>query len=161
MIQVVLVEDDPALRFLVKSELESTGKFQVVGQAANGAEGIKQVKHCKSGLHIVLLDLNMPVMDGLTALPRILKAAPDAAVVVLSMRPRAEAEPEALRLGATAFIDKNIDGDTLSTRLLAIVAQAAAQRRPAKGVRPKMVRKVPPVTPRATDAPGGASVPPS
>jgi DNA-binding NarL/FixJ family response regulator len=121
MHRIVLVEDDPALRYLLKSELESTGRFTVIGEAPDGAAGIKEARRCRATADLVLLDLNMPIMDGMTALPQIREAAPKAVVVVLTMRPREQFEAEALRLGAAAFLDKALAADSLAQRLVEIM----------------------------------------
>ena len=127
MHRIVLVEDDPALRYLLKAELEANGPFKVVAEAQNGAEGIEAAKTHSGRLDLVLLDLSMPVMDGVAALPHIIAAAPRACVVVLTMRPRAEAEAQVLKLGAAAFLDKSLAAATLTQRLVKILKSRSLQ----------------------------------
>ena len=79
---VVIIDDTDEIRFLVRLSLEAGGDFEVVGEADNGLEGIDVVARTQPDL--VLLDLRMPVMSGLEALPRIKRACPSARVVVLS-----------------------------------------------------------------------------
>ena len=64
---VVVIDDTPDLRLLLRMVLELTDRYSVVGEAGDGAEGIEMVRQWQPDL--VLLDLAMPVMDGLEALP--------------------------------------------------------------------------------------------
>jgi DNA-binding NarL/FixJ family response regulator len=79
--RILIVDDHPLTRDALAGLLAQNG-FDVVGQAGSGEEAITQAGELKPDL--VLLDLSMPEMDGLTALPRVLAAAPDAEVVVLT-----------------------------------------------------------------------------
>ena len=79
--RVVLVDDTADLRQLLRIALGRVG-FDVVGEAGDGAAGIEVAREQEPDL--VVLDLSMPVMDGLEALPHIRAACPRAAIVVLS-----------------------------------------------------------------------------
>lgn len=120
-IRTLLVDDDVLFRHLVKYELEDSGAFAVVAQADDGAEGVLQAREA-TGLQLILLDLEMPGIGGLAALPVLLKTAPQAIVVVLSMREDLEAK--VLRLGAAAFIHKSLAAGDLVRRLQAVLATA-------------------------------------
>jgi CheY-like chemotaxis protein len=106
----VLIADDVAdLRLLLRFALERSGAFEVVGEAADGAEAVaRATEHLPD---LVVLDLSMPVLDGLEALPFIRKAAPDARVVVLSGFAAAKMEERAIAAGAVAYFEK---GDILA-----------------------------------------------
>lgn len=84
MRSMLLVDDTPELRKVVRKffENKSGGRYQVVGEAGDGAAGVEFARQTQPD--VVLLDLSMPVMDGLTALPLILAAAPRAHVVVFT-----------------------------------------------------------------------------
>ncbi len=99
--RVVLADDNSDDRFLQRRELESSGRFEVVGEASDGEQAVRLAATRQP--HIVLLDLRMPVCDGLTALPRILMAAPGTKVVLLSGQASPGAVDRALSVGATAF----------------------------------------------------------
>lgn len=109
------------LRQLIKLTLERSGRFDVVGQAGNGREGIDVVAATEPDL--VLLDISMPVMDGLEALPEICRAVPAARVVMLSGFSEARLGAEAAAGGATAYLEKGLSPDALVARLLEVLSQ--------------------------------------
>ena len=101
---VLLVDDHPLTREALAGLLEAHG-FDVVGQAGDGAEAIERAGELNPDL--VVLDLTMPGMDGLTALPRIRQAAPESAVVVLTAAEDDTNLLTAIRLGAAGYLLKN------------------------------------------------------
>ena len=103
-IRVVLVDDVPELRLLVRITLEEDPGIEVVGEAANGREGVEVVHATNPDL--VLLDLSMPDMDGLEAIPLMREHAPNARVVVLSGHEAGRVSLEALDQGASRYINK-------------------------------------------------------
>src|SRR5687768_15586529 len=90
--RTLLADDVFDLRFMVRLALERSGKFEVIAEAENGQEAIDLAQAHKPDL--VLLDISMPVLDGLEALPRVLESCDRCKVVMLSGF-------EASRLGAT------------------------------------------------------------
>lgn len=104
-IRVLIVDDSALLRRLLTRFLEGKGGFQVVGTAANGEEAVERV--CSLAPDVVTLDLEMPVLDGLGALRRIMRECP-APVVMLSSHTTAGARAtmQALALGAVDFVAK-------------------------------------------------------
>lgn len=78
--------------------------FDVVGEAGDGLEAIAEAERHQPDL--VVLDLSMPVLDGLEALPRILAVAPDARVVVVSGFDGGRMRGPALAAGAVAYLEK-------------------------------------------------------
>jgi DNA-binding NarL/FixJ family response regulator len=103
-IAVVLCDDVPQLRVLLRFALEEHGDITVVGEAGDGATGVEMVRDMRPDA--VLLDLSMPGMDGLEAIPRIRAASADAAIVVFSGFAAERMSAEALRLGADRYIEK-------------------------------------------------------
>jgi DNA-binding NarL/FixJ family response regulator len=103
-IRVVLVDDVPELRLLVRLTLEEDSGIEVVGEASNGREGVAVVHATDPDL--VLLDLSMPDMDGLEAIPLMRQHAPNARVVVLSGHEAGRVSLEALDQGASRYINK-------------------------------------------------------
>ena len=107
------------MRLLNKTILEDSGRFKVVGEAQDGQQAIDLARKLKPD--VILLDLAMPVLGGLEALPTIRTAAPSACIIVVSMLQRVETEARALALGAKAFVDKGLDTDEFLARVLSVV----------------------------------------
>jgi diguanylate cyclase (GGDEF)-like protein len=103
-VRVVVCDDAPALRALMRASLELDGRVEVVGEAEDGERVVDLSAELRPD--VVLLDLQMPGVDGLSALPRIRRAAPDTAVVVLSGCDAAEVGSRALALGARRYVEK-------------------------------------------------------
>lgn len=108
--RVLIADDVIDLRVLLRMALELAGDFEVVAEAADGAQAITQAEAHQPDL--VLLDLSMPVLDGLEALPRIRAVAPDAHVVVLSGFEASKMRDRVLEGGAVAYLEK---GDIMAT----------------------------------------------
>jgi DNA-binding NarL/FixJ family response regulator len=102
--RVLIVDDHPLTSEALSSLLTQHG-FDVVGRAADGSEAISRAAELDPD--IVLLDLTMPGMDGLTALPRIRDAAPDCEVVVLTASGSEENLLGAIRGGAAGYLLKS------------------------------------------------------
>lgn len=117
--RVLLVDDMVPLRQLIRLTLERSGHFEVVGEAGDGREGIDAATALQPD--IVLLDVSMPVMDGLEALPRIVASAPDATVVMLSGFSEKRLGGEAAAGGAAAYLEKGLPPDALVQRLLEVL----------------------------------------
>jgi DNA-binding NarL/FixJ family response regulator len=106
-IRVFLVDDVRELRRLVRLTLEEDAEIEVVGEASNGHEGVEGVAETQPD--VVLLDLSMPDMDGLEALPRMRERAPNARLVVLSGHEAGRVSLESLDQGATRYLNKASD----------------------------------------------------
>ncbi|MDP9181543.1 MAG: response regulator [Actinomycetota bacterium] len=104
-IRVLVVDDTPALRVLMRAVLEGTG-FDVVGEAGDGLSGVTLATELRPDL--VLLDLAMPVMDGLEALPRLKAELPDCKVVIVSGFERRAMEAQVVEAGADAYVQKGL-----------------------------------------------------
>jgi diguanylate cyclase (GGDEF)-like protein len=102
--RVLVCDDAPGVRDLMRTLLQRDGDVVVCGEAADGESAIRAA--AETSPDVVLLDLGMPHLDGLSALPRICAAAPGAKVVVLSGRDAAANEAEALALGAARYLQK-------------------------------------------------------
>ncbi|KQV69895.1 hypothetical protein ASC64_08815 [Nocardioides sp. Root122] len=124
-VSVVLVDDSVDVRTLVRMRLESSGLFEVLGEAADGEEAIGLVLRHRPD--VVLLDVSMPAMDGVETLPAILAVQPDTAVVMFSGFSGSDLTTELGELGALDFIEKSIPLDELPDRLI----QSLRRPRPA------------------------------
>lgn len=105
-IRVLVVDDSAVIRGLVSRWLKSEDDIEVVGAAVNGKDGVEHAEKLKPDL--VILDIEMPVMDGVTALPAIRKAAPNCRVIMASTLTQrgAEVTIKALAAGASDYIPK-------------------------------------------------------
>ncbi|HYD95811.1 MAG TPA: response regulator [Noviherbaspirillum sp.] len=110
-ISVLLVDDHTLFRSGIRSLLQRNSDFVVVGEAADGIDGIKRAKQLRPD--VVLLDLNMPGMSGLETLQLLLQDCPDTAVILLTVSEEADDLTAALQAGARGYLIKNIDADYL------------------------------------------------
>jgi PAS domain S-box-containing protein len=116
---IVIVDDDTDVRALVKARLRMSGLFDVVGQGADGAEAVALAGEHRPAL--MLLDVSMPDVDGLEALPRVLQASPSTRVVMFSGFEEQALVEKTRELGAVAFVEKSASLDALIERLAGIV----------------------------------------
>jgi DNA-binding NarL/FixJ family response regulator len=103
-VRVLLVDDHPITRDALSALLGQSG-FSVVGEAGDGEEAIELARRLRP--QIVLLDLSMPGLDGLAALPRLREAAPESEVVVLTASGTEENLLAAIRGGAAGYLLKS------------------------------------------------------
>lgn len=104
-LRVVLVDDDPPLRFALTKLLDHHGGYEVVGEADNGQQGIEMVVEMQPD--IVVLDLMMPTVSGGDALPTLVRRCPRTMVVVLSALGGAADVEALLAGGAFAYHGKS------------------------------------------------------
>ena len=110
-IRVVIADDHEAVRKGMRSLLESQDELMVAGEAANGKEAVDQVKKLKPDL--VILDITMPLMDGLTAAREIRQVSPDTPIVIFTMHRIREFVDIAKRIGLCGYVAKEDDGEAL------------------------------------------------
>ena len=110
-IKIALIDDHTLFRSGIKALLSRQNDFEVIGEAADGLSGVKLVAQTRPD--IVLLDLDMPVMNGREALAQILSAHPEQTVVMLTVSEDSDDLTECMRLGARGFLLKNINADFL------------------------------------------------
>jgi CheY-like chemotaxis protein len=117
-VRTLLVDDVAELRALLRLTLESSG-FRVVAEAGDGVAAVELARDHQPEL--VLLDVSMPVRDGIEALPLLLEASPASCVVVLSSAEAGRLEEAARERGAVAYLEKGIEPDDLVRELLSAV----------------------------------------
>ena len=110
-IRVLLVDDHTLFRSGIKSLLQRTDDFEVVDEAGDGLEGIKRARSLKPD--VVLLDLHMPGVSGLEAVKVMSEEIPEVRVLMLTVSEDAQDLLDALRAGASGYLLKNIETDTL------------------------------------------------
>jgi DNA-binding NarL/FixJ family response regulator len=118
---VLIVDDNTLIRSSLRSWIEGNADFQVCGEAENGMVPVQKVEEMHPD--IVILDLQMPVMDGLEAARKISNIAPDTAMVMFTMHPSRELLKVAQAVGVRDVVSKT---DQLSDHLLLALRQICA-----------------------------------
>lgn len=122
-LRIVLVDDHPVYSEGLAALLATLPEFEVVGTASNGAEALEVV--AATAPDVVVMDVQMPVMDGLEATRRLAVQAPGVGVVVLTMSEDDDTVFEAMRAGARGYLLKGADQEDIS-RCIRSVAQGDA-----------------------------------
>lgn len=112
-ISVVVCDDVPELRRLARAVLEEHGDMKVVGEASNGREAIEVIERLQP--RIAILDLSMPELDGLEAIPLIHQVSPPTEIVVFSGFEEAKVAEVALSLKASRYVRKGAPLEELRT----------------------------------------------
>ena len=113
MISIVLADDHQILRESVRKNFEAAGE-QVVGEASNGEDAVRLAEQLKPD--VVVMDISMPLLDGVTATKRITDSVPETRVVVLTMHDDIEKTRQALEAGAVGYLSKGCSfADVLET----------------------------------------------
>lgn len=119
-LRVVLADDTSEYRALLRLILEQHGGFEIVGEAANGQEAVDLAAAVRPDA--MVLDLAMPVLDGLQAIPLVREASPATVIVVLSGFARGQLDQVALHRGAAAYVEKGEAFSSIAGTLLALAA---------------------------------------
>jgi DNA-binding NarL/FixJ family response regulator len=136
-IRILLVDDHSVVRQGLKMFLALDQDFEVVGEASNGEEGIEQVRKLKPD--VVLMDLLMPVMDGITAIQHLRKEFPEVEVIALTSVLDDEKVVGAVRAGAIGYLLKDTQADELC-RAIKAAANGQVQLSPQAAAR--LVREI-------------------
>ncbi|HSC50615.1 MAG TPA: response regulator transcription factor [Gaiellaceae bacterium] len=120
-LKVVVADDHGLMVEAVRIALAERADMEIVGVAEAGSQVLPVVQQTRPDL--VLLDLRMPGMDGLTCIPLLRERCPDVKIAVLSGLDGGETVEEAMRLGASAFISKRVDPAELPDALLAAMSE--------------------------------------
>jgi DNA-binding NarL/FixJ family response regulator len=111
LIQVLIVDDHTMVRRGLKILLEQFPGIKVVGEAANGLQAIEYVSRLRPD--IVLMDLAMPVMNGIEAIQRIIALHPDQHIIVLTASSDGETFVQAIQAGVLGYVVKDLDPEEL------------------------------------------------
>ncbi|MGI8610278.1 MAG: response regulator [Candidatus Dormibacteria bacterium] len=123
-IQVLIVDDQPPFRAAAHAVVDLTDGFEVVGEAETGEDSVTMCRTLKPDL--VLMDVNLPGIDGLEATRQILAEQNPVVVLVLSTYEAAEYEPRASAAGAAAYIQKSDFGPDELTHAWEVARKAIA-----------------------------------
>ena len=126
-IRILLVDDHSVVRQGLRMFLSVGGEFEVAGEARDGEEAIRLSAELKPD--VVLMDLLMPVMDGIAAIGEIRKAQPDVEVIALTSVLEDASVVGAVRAGAIGYLLKNTEGNELR-RAVRAAAQGQVQLSP-------------------------------
>ncbi len=141
-IRVFVVDDHPMIRAGLAAMIDAEADFLCVGEAANGAEGVRLIP--ATGPHVVLMDLVMPQMDGIAAIALLKQQLPSTKFVILTTLVDAAAVQRAIAAGASGYLIKTASSQEMVSMIRSVVggkrvmsAEAtdavisAAQRQPA------------------------------
>lgn len=125
--KVLVVDDEAHIRKFVTLLVQSLGDIAVV-QAANGTEALLMYEREQPNL--VLLDVNMPRIDGLQTLRNLKRAHPDATVIMLTSLVNRQTVEECLQLGALGYLRKDNPPDEMTAQLKKFVTAALTAKPP-------------------------------
>jgi DNA-binding NarL/FixJ family response regulator len=125
--RIVICDDYEAYRYTVRSVLELDSRFELVGEATNGREAIDVCAELQPD--VVLLDIAMPVLDGLAALPELRAACPDAQIIMHSAFTEQSVAQDAIERGANGHLEKGTDLGDLLDRLARTCDAALGEER--------------------------------
>lgn len=115
-VRVVVADDTEDMRLLLRMAIVLRSDLELVGEAADGEQAIQLTAALRPDL--LVLDVDMPVLDGLSALPRLREVAPETRVVILSASPASLHGRTALGAGAVAYVEKSTSVTTLIDEIL-------------------------------------------
>jgi NarL family two-component system response regulator YdfI len=110
-IRVLIVDDHPIVRMGLRLTIDTDEGLEVVGEAANGKEALRVVEESRPD--VVLLDLRMPEMDGLTTVRHLHTVAPEVAILILTTYDEDDLMIQALQAGVHGFLLKDCEVDVL------------------------------------------------
>ncbi len=151
-LRLLLADDTPTVRYFLRYAFEASSAFEVVAEAGDGEEAVEMAERYRPD--VVLLDLAMPVMDGLQAIPLIRERAPETKIIIHSGFEATRMEAQALALGAAAYLEKSHRPDVLVDRVLAVMRDVppGPRRVPGPPAPAASVSKTPPAAPDLNEA---------
>ena len=128
--RVLLVDDNAVVRFFVRQLFESQPDFEISGEAENGTDAVEKAGTLKPDL--IILDLIMPVMNGLDAAPLLKKLLPDTLTILFTQQEGVEVERLAQAAGIDAVVSKSQAASELVLKAQAMLASAEQEHDPGK-----------------------------
>src|SRR5882762_5455528 len=110
-IKVAIADDHALFRQGVRTALSVRKDIEMIAEADNGMQLLNLLKHIEPD--VILLDIQMPIMDGITTLPEIRKLYPDVKVIILSMHNDHSMISKLMEIGANSYLTKNSDSETI------------------------------------------------
>jgi two-component system nitrate/nitrite response regulator NarL len=118
-VKVLLVDDHAVVRDGIRARLESNAGFEVVGEAVNGREAIQKVEELNPD--VVLMDISMPVMNGMDAALYLREKFPDTKVIILTMHEHKEYIQGVIRCGAQGYIVKDVSAQEMISAIKTVM----------------------------------------
>lgn len=140
-IRIIIADDHAVMRMGLTALFDTVGDFEVVAEAADGAEAAELALRHKPD--VVVMDLVMPVMDGVVATEKIVKSCPNTRVLLLTTYGSSDGIAHALDVGALGAVLKSASNDELITSVKAV---AAGKRKVASDVE-RLLQDDPPIKP--------------
>jgi DNA-binding NarL/FixJ family response regulator len=110
-IKVIIADDHALFRTGVKTSLGFYKDIEFLGEAENGMQLLNLVKFLKPD--IILLDIQMPIMDGIATLPEVKKILPEVKIIMLTMNDDVSMISRLMEIGANSYLTKNSDSETI------------------------------------------------
>jgi len=110
-IKVAIADDHALFRQGVRTALSVRKDIEMIAEADNGMQLLNLLKHIEPD--VILLDIQMPIMDGITTLPEIRKLYPEVKVIILSMHNDHSMISKLMEVGANSYLTKNSDSETI------------------------------------------------
>ena len=117
----VLVVDDSMFIAKQLGQIFTSEGFEVVGSAADGAQGVEKYKELYPNIDLVTMDITMPVMDGVTALEKILEFDKSACIIMVSALGKEDVVKKSLLMGAKSYIVKPLDRKKVLERVVSVL----------------------------------------
>jgi DNA-binding NarL/FixJ family response regulator len=111
VIKVAIADDHALFRAGVKTSLSAKKDIELIAEADNGMQLLNLLRHVEPD--VILLDIQMPIMDGIQTLPEIRKLRPEAKVIILSMHNDHSMISKLMEIGANSYLTKNSDSETI------------------------------------------------
>jgi DNA-binding NarL/FixJ family response regulator len=121
--RIMIADDEPHIRSALRNIVEKHEDWTVCGEAADGLKAIEKAEELHPDL--ILLDVSMPNLDGLSATPRIREKAPNTGILILTLHESLDLARMAASAGAWGYITKSLAGSDLVPTIEAFQAAAA------------------------------------
>jgi two-component system nitrate/nitrite response regulator NarL len=112
-LRILIADDVPVVRSSIRSLLQPHEDWIICGEAADGTEAVEMAGELKPD--VILLDISMPKLDGLAALPLIREKSPNSQIIILTLHESLDTARIASKAGAAAYICKSLSNELLPT----------------------------------------------
>jgi DNA-binding NarL/FixJ family response regulator len=121
VIKVAIADDHTLFRAGVRTALSVKNDVELIAEADNGMQLMNLLRHIEPD--VILLDIQMPIMDGIQTLPEIKKIRPEAKVIILSMHNDHSMISKLMEIGANSYLTKNSDSETIYQAIITCFEQ--------------------------------------